>query len=98
MTKVNIKDQKQINGGWDFWVEITDTESKSEIKITLDKEYWEKLNDAVYVPEELIRKSVEFLLQREPKESILKEFNLREISKYFPEYEKEIVKFFPTTK
>lgn len=91
MTEVNIKEQKQINGGWEFLVEIVDEESKAEFKITLDKEYWEKLTNAVHIPEELIRKSVEFLLQREPKESILKEFNLREIGKYFPEYEKEII-------
>jgi len=41
-------------------------------------------------PEELVKKSFEFLLAREPKESILREFNLREIAKYFPEYESEI--------
>lgn len=98
MTEVNIKDQKQINGEWKFLVEIINEESKSEIKITLDKDYWERLTGAVHLPEELISKSIEFLLQREPKESILKEFNLREISKYFPEYEREIIKLFPILK
>ena len=43
-------------------------------------------------PEELIRKSFEFLLEREPKESILSRFDLSVISRYFPEYEREIRK------
>lgn len=41
-------------------------------------------------PESLVRASFEFLLEREPKESILAQFNLTLIGRYFPEYEKEI--------
>ena len=38
-------------------------------------------------PEELVRRSFEFLLQRESKESILREFDLSVIQRYFPEYD-----------
>ncbi|NIA25493.1 MAG: hypothetical protein GWP04_07965 [Gammaproteobacteria bacterium] len=38
----------------------------------------------------LIEESFRFLLEREPKESILSTFDLPVISKYFPEYEEEI--------
>lgn len=41
-------------------------------------------------PEELIRRSFEFLLQRESKESILREFDLSVIQRYFPEYDQAI--------
>jgi len=37
--------------------------------------------------EELVRRSFEFLLQRESKESILREFDLSVIQRYFPEYD-----------
>ena len=37
-------------------------------------------------PEELVRASFEFLLEREPKESILRTFELPVIERYFPEY------------
>jgi hypothetical protein len=37
-------------------------------------------------PEELIEASFEFLLAREPKESILRRFELAVIERYFPEY------------
>jgi hypothetical protein len=37
-------------------------------------------------PERLIEASFEFLLEREPKESILARFELPVIERYFPEY------------
>ena len=40
--------------------------------------------------EELIKRSFDFLLKRESKESILSQFNLKVISTYFPGYEKQI--------
>jgi hypothetical protein len=43
-------------------------------------------------PEELIRKSFEFLLEREPKEAILESFELPLISSYFPDYEEALIR------
>jgi hypothetical protein len=40
--------------------------------------------------EELVQESFRFLLDREPKESILQEFKLSVISRYFPDYERII--------
>ena len=37
-----------------------------------------------------MRASFEFLLAHEPKESILREFDIEVISRYFPEYPREI--------
>ena len=42
--------------------------------------------------EDLIQSSFEFLLEREPKESILRKFDLPVIARYFPEYERAIRK------
>ena len=41
-------------------------------------------------PEDLLRASFEFLLEREPNTSILPSFDLPLIGHYFPEYEQEI--------
>ncbi len=41
-------------------------------------------------PDELVRASFEFLLEREPATSILREFSLDVISQYFPSYPAEI--------
>jgi hypothetical protein len=41
---------------------------------------------------DLVRRSVDFLLAREPNTSILREFDLSAIERYFPEYPREIVR------
>ncbi len=41
-------------------------------------------------PERVVRASFQFLLEREPASSILPEFSLDVISRYFPEYEDEL--------
>ncbi len=92
MKNIKIKKEEQTENGWNFLVEVGDNEDKIEYSVTLDKEYYQKLTDGKHTPAELVEKSFEFLLARELKESILREFNLRVISNYFPEYEDEIIK------
>jgi len=75
-----------------FRVRVIEGGSESAHQITLGPKYHARLAGATAEPEELIRKSFEFLLEREPKESILKRFDLAVISRYFPEYEREIKK------
>lgn len=41
-------------------------------------------------PEALVEESFRFLLEREPKESILSSFELPVIERYFPEYPEQI--------
>jgi hypothetical protein len=41
-------------------------------------------------PEELVKASFAFLLERESPQMILPSFDLAEIGRYFPEYEREI--------
>ena len=41
-------------------------------------------------PVDLVRRSFAFLLEREPKESILRSFDLPVIGRYFPDYERTI--------
>ena len=42
-----------------------------------------------HTPERCIEAACEFLLDREPKESILRRFDVTVISRYFPEFERE---------
>jgi hypothetical protein len=41
-------------------------------------------------PEELVRRSFRFLLEREPPSMILRTFDLSDITRYFPEFEREV--------
>lgn len=71
-------------------VTVEERGSTTEHTVTLDDSYYQHLTVGKTSQEEFIKKSFEFLLERESKESILSEFNLRVIKNYFPEFEKEI--------
>jgi hypothetical protein len=73
-----------------FEVRITEANSESRHTVTLKDADYQRLSEEKIPREELIRRSFEFLLLREPKESILATFNLTVISRYFPTYEREI--------
>jgi hypothetical protein len=75
-----------------FRVRVIEAGSESIHQVTLDPEDHARLAGPTAEPEELIRKSFQFLLEREPKESILGRFDLSVTSRYFPEYEREIKK------
>ncbi len=83
---IKITKQKETQKSWNFLVKIGDT----EYSVDVSKDYLHKLTNGTPDPIELVRNSFIFLLAREPKESILKSFNLKQINDYFPEYEKEI--------
>ncbi len=83
------------NNRWSYHVEVTESDgsgSQTRHKVSMDKEYYEKISTGIIGPEDFIKKSFEFLLRRGDKDSILKEFNLKQIREYFPEYETEIKK------
>jgi len=73
-----------------FRVRVIEGKSESSHEVTLNPKDHARLAGEKIPPEELIRKSFEFLLEREPKESILARFDLFVIRRYFPEYEREI--------
>jgi hypothetical protein len=75
-----------------FRVHVVESGSHSTHQVTLEPKDRARFAGDAVTPEELIRKSFEFLLEREPKESILGRFDLPVISRYFPEYEREIRK------
>ena len=73
-----------------FEVIVWENGSETRHVVTVEPAYARKLAGTVDSAEELVRRSFQFLLEREPKESILRQFNLRDIGRYFPDYETEI--------
>jgi hypothetical protein len=73
-----------------FRVRVIEAGTETTHQVTLNPKDFAKLAPDAARPEDLIRKSFEFLLERESKESILSRFDLSVISRYFPEYEREI--------
>ena len=61
-------------------------------EVTVSSSYYRELTGGNIPCETLIKKSFEFLLEREPNTSILSSFDLTVINRYFPEYERIIRK------
>ncbi len=59
-------------------------------KVTVQPDYAPKLTAGKITTEQLVKKSFEFLLERESNTSILRSFDLSVIAHYFPEYERKI--------
>ena len=76
----------------EFLVTVTEGRSQSSHRVTVRPDYYEKLSGGKVSAEDLVRRSFEFLLKREPKESILGQFDLSVIARYFPDYERQIQK------
>ncbi len=73
-----------------YEVTVSEGGSSSRHTVSVDPSYYRKLSGGRISEEELVRRSFEFLLARESKESILSRFELGVIARYFPEYEREI--------
>ena len=77
--------------GWLCQVTVAGHGSESRHSVTLTRADFQRLTaGGGETPEGLVRRSFEFLLAREPKESILGSFALTDIGRYFPEFEREI--------
>jgi hypothetical protein len=59
-------------------------------QVTMSRETCERLIGGKHAPERLIEAAFFFLLDREPKESILGRFDVTVIARYFPEFEREL--------
>jgi hypothetical protein len=73
-----------------FRVRVVDERDESSHRVTVKPEDYARLTGGKIESRELVKRSFEFLLEREPKESILRQFDLQVIERYFPEYEREI--------
>ncbi len=89
MAQIDVQAEPE-GDGWAFAVTVAEGGSQTSHRVTLTGTAYERLAGGACTPEELVRKSFEFLLEREAKGSILGEFDLTVISRYFPEYEREI--------
>lgn len=72
-----------------YHVEVHEGGSSTQHDVTLSKADFERLAGE-RTPEVFIRDCFAFLLEREPKEQILRAFDVSAIGRYFPEFERTI--------
>lgn len=77
--------------GWSCQVSITEgVRVVSTHFVSVGAADLARLDPGAASPENLVRRSFAFLLEREPAELILRSFDLTVIGRFFPEYEAKI--------
>jgi hypothetical protein len=89
MTTIDVTPERTTTG-WRCAVRVVDEQSASEHSVDLSTGDLERLDPGATDPTDLVRRSFEFMLEREPKESILRSFDLPVIGRYFRDYERTI--------
>lgn len=92
MADISVISTQQTDG-WTCVVQVSESNGQTRHSVTLSRSDFQQLTEGKETtPEELVKKSFEFLLERESKNLILRQFALPRISRYFPEYPIEIRK------
>lgn len=74
----------------EFEVVIDDGSGRTQHRVAMSRETHGRLTKAGQSPEHCVEAAFLFLLDREPKEAIMEAFDITVISRYFPEFEKEL--------
>jgi hypothetical protein len=77
-------------GAHEFGVEVTEGEETTSHRVIVPQSLLDDWGLEDSVAEEVVRESFAFLMEREPASSILPEFSLAIIPRYFPEYRDEL--------
>ena len=76
-----------------FEVVVREGKGETRHQVTMSRDTYERLTSGKHTPERCLEATFQFLLDREPKESILRRFDVTAISRYFPEFEQEIPRY-----
>jgi hypothetical protein len=77
----------------DFEVVIREGKGETRHHVTMTRQMCDRLAAGKHTPERCLEAAFRFLLDREPKESILGRFDVMVISRYFPEFERELPRY-----
>jgi hypothetical protein len=95
MAEILIQPTNEAPEWWEFEVEVKEEKSSTSHTVSMSKEFYSKITGGQPIePQEVIRKTFMFLLDREAKETILGRFDLSSVSRYFPDYEDVILREF----
>lgn len=78
----------------EFRVTIQEGGSQTRHTVTMERGAYEKLAASRVGPSDCVHAAFQFLLDHEPKESILSSFDITVIGKYFPDFENRLPEYF----
>ena len=88
MAEIDIQPAGKGSGVARFHVTVREGNSISVHDVTVTDGDYRRMGKSFGSYEEFVQASFEFLLEREPKESILSRFDISDIPRYFPEFER----------
>ncbi len=78
---------------YEFDVTVREGGTESRHHVTMTESTYRNLSGEKVDPKRVIQAAFEFLLDREPKESILSSFDVTVISRYFPSFEEDFTNY-----
>jgi hypothetical protein len=90
MAEIEVTRADEAAGQLTLQVSVAEGGSRTQHLVTVKRQDLDRLAGPDERAEDLVRRCFEFLLEREPKESILSRFDLSVIGDYFPEFEEVI--------
>jgi len=86
---------RSVGGEGSFKLEVIVHEGEGETRhhVTMSRDTYQRLTGGKSTPEQCVQAAFAFLLEREPKEAILRRFNLTVIARYFPDFEREFPRY-----
>jgi hypothetical protein len=91
VTDIQVTRTGETDESLTFDVHVSESGSRSRHVVTLARSDVDAQGDRFPQPEDFVRRCMEYLLEREPKESILERFNVRDIGRYFPEFTRDLL-------
>ena len=76
-----------------FEVIVREGKSETRHQVTMSAATYRDLTKGACTPECCIEAAFRFLLDREPKESVLAQFDVTVIARYFPEFPRELPRY-----
>ena len=76
-----------------FTVAVREGKGETRHHVTMSRETFRRLAAGRHTDETLVEAAFRFLLDREPKESILRTFDVTVIARYFPDFERELPRY-----
>jgi hypothetical protein len=92
MAEIEVTRAAETDQAWEFDVTVREANGQSTHRMTLSRADLADFRGERGDAEGFVRDCFEFLLAREPKESIMSRFDVRDIGRYFPEFRKVISK------
>ena len=88
-----VKKIDDLGDRWLIEAAVSMGTDRVEYRITLPKDYWQKITGGKVQPAKLIEETFKFLLKHEPKETILRKFHLSQVKDFYPDYENEMMRY-----